>query len=157
MSRLSVHLFKDLKAQAENLPNTDYEDFSVFCKFDEEYFTEEIAQEFIGLLNSARSVSNSFSIDLRDNAFTDSHIRQIAEIIRKHTEIKELLIWLPDNHITDEGAIPLISALDELKNIRSLIINLEWNFRISNKTLQALCKRLPSMSQLKFLKVMISK
>lgn len=154
---LSVHLFKDLKAHADELRVTDYDNFSVFCKFEDEYFTEDIAQEFLRLLDSVRSVSNSLSIDLRDNAFTDEHVKQIAAMIAKHKDLKELVLWLPDNYITDDGATELIATLDGLKSLRLFTLNLEWNFRVSNKSLQALTKRLPTLSQLKTLRVLISK
>ena len=154
---LSIHLFKDLKANAEELRVTDYENLSIFCKFEDEYFTEEIAQEFLRLLDSVRSVSNSLSIDLRDNAFTDDHVKRIAAMIAKHKDLKELVLWLPDNYITDDGATELIATLDGLKSLRLFTLNLEWNFRVSNKSLQALTKRLPTLSQLKTLRVLISK
>lgn len=154
---LSIHLFKDLKAKESELPQTDYENFSVFCKFEDKYFTEEKAQEFLALVDSVKSVSNSFSIDLRDNAFTDEHVKKIAATIARQKDLKELTVWLPNNHITDEGAMELIGVLESLKSLRVLILNLEWNFRISNKSLQTLCKHLPAMSQLKTLRVLMSK
>ena len=158
MSRkLVIHMMKDLKAKASEMASTDYEDASIFCKFEDEYFTEEIANEFLDLINSIQSVNNSFSIDLRDNAFTDKHIKRLATSIAKHKNIKELVLWLPDNRITDEGAIELINLLDNFKTLKIFTINLEWNFGISNKTLECLCKKMPNMSQLIAIKVLISK
>ena len=158
MSRnLSTHFFKDLKSKSDEISVTDYENVSIFCKFEDEYFTEEIAQEFLGLLSSIKSISNGLSVDLRDNAFTDLHMKRLASIILKHRELRELVLWLPDNYITDEGAVELLNVLDSLKNLKSLTVNFEWNFRISNKTLQNLCRKLPTMSQLKFIKVLMSK
>jgi Ran GTPase-activating protein (RanGAP) involved in mRNA processing and transport len=102
-------------------------------------------------------VSNSFSLDLRDNAFTDAHLRGLAKTISRQKDLKELVLWLPNNYLTDDGVFELFKALEDLKNLRVLIINLEWNFRISNKSLQTLCKYLPAMSQLKTLRVLMSK
>ena len=154
---LSTHFLKDLKSKSDEISVTDYENVSIFCKFEDEYFSEEIAQEFLGLIGLVRPISNSLSIDLRDNAFTDLHMKKLASIILKHKDIKELVLWLPDNYITDEGAVELLNVLDVLKSLNSLTVNFEWNFRISNKTLQNLCRKLPTMSQLKFIKVLMSK
>lgn len=158
MSRnFSVHLFKDLKAREAELPVTDFDNFSVFCKFEENQFGDDVAQEFMRRLNSVKSVSNSFSLDLRDNAFTDAHLRGLAQTIARQKDLKELTLWLPNNYLTDDGVIEIFQALEHLKNLRVLVINLEWNFRISNKSVQALCKYLPAMSQLKTLRVLMSK
>ena len=154
---LSVHMMKDFKAKADELSSTDYDSVSVFCKFEDEFFNEEVADQFLSLLESIKSVGTSFWLDLRDNAFTDSHVKRIAKAIAKHSNLKELLLWLPGNHVSDEGALELVGLLDVFRNLRSFTLNLEWNFRISNKSLSALCKKMPSMSQLQSLRVLISK
>ena len=48
-------------------------------------------------------------------------------------------------------------ALDGLKKLTSLTINLEWNFRLTNKSLQVLCSKLRGLTQLKQLRVYMSK
>ena len=154
---LTIHQMKDFKAKANELSNTDYENVSIFVKFEDELFTEDIAREFLDLLTSIKSANNSFSLDLRDNAFADEHIKRISFWISKNPNLKELVLWLPDNNITDDGAIELINLLDNLKHLKAFTLNLEWNFRISNKSLNTLCKKMPNMSQLQSIKILISK
>ena len=157
VKNLTIHFMRDFKAKAYELSSTDYENVNIFCKFEDEYFNEEVADQFLSLLESIKSVNNSFSLDLRDNNFNDAHMKRIANAIGKHSNLKELLFWFPCNNISDDGAIDLINLLDTFRNLRQFTLNLEWNFRISNKSLSALCKKMPNMSQLQKLKVLISK
>ena len=53
----------------------------------------------------------------------------LSDFIIKHTNLKELSLWLPCNYITDEGAIRLLECLQNLSELTHLVINLEWLFK----------------------------
>lgn len=114
-------------------------------------------EEFLGILQDFLPVSGKLEIDLRDNSFKDHHMKPIANLIKKSIDLKDLNIWMPANFLTDKGASELFGALDGLKKLTSLTINLEWNFRLTNKSLQVLCSKLRGLTQLKQLRVYMSK
>ncbi len=158
MSRnLVVHFFKDLKARHNEIRSTQYTNVSIFVRWSDKEFKEERAQEFLEIISDFNPVSNKIEIDLRDNCFRDQHMKAIANMIKRSNELKELNLWLPANYITDKGAADLFACLDNLKKLQSLTVNLEWNFRISNKSMQVLCSKIRQLTQLKFLRVFMTK
>ncbi len=158
MSRdLVVHFYKDLQAHHKVIRSTQYNNISIFVRWSDKEFKEEKAQEFLEIIGDINPVANKIEIDLRDNSFRDHHMKSLANMIKRSSELKELTLWLPANYITDKGAADLFACLDHLKKLQSLTVNLEWNFRVSNKSMQVLCGKIRQLAQLKYLRVFMSK
>lgn len=92
----------------------------------ENEFNEKVVNEFLSCLTSVNSIANRLELDLRDNGFKDHHIQPIADFIKRHSNLKELCIWMPCNYLTDKGVIRIIEVLDGLLNLTSLVLNFEW-------------------------------
>ena len=95
-------------------------------KSPENEFNEKYANEFFVYLSYINSVENRLEIDLRDNSFRDHHMQSLADFIKKHSNIRELCVWMPCNYLTDKGVIKIIETISNCLNLISLVVNFEW-------------------------------
>lgn len=90
-------------------------------------------------------------IDFRDNYLKDETLQGICDLIMNNQSIQKLVLWVTSNYITDIGAQKIIASISKVPNIRTLSINFDWNFEISNDTVKyliAALKKMPNLSQL---------
>jgi len=102
-------------------------------------------------------VKNKLEIDLRDNYLDDSIVVAIVDMLENNRNVLELVLWLPSNYISDTGAVVVFQEIEKLKKLRQLIVNLEWNFDITNKSVEALCKAIRSLPEIDSLIVRMSR
>ena len=115
------------------------------------------SSSFRALFKRVQNVKTKLEIDLRDNYLDDSIVVAIVDLLEINPNIQELVVWLPSNYITDIGAVALFKEIAKLKKLRQLIVNLEWNFDITNKSVEALCKAIRSLPEIDSLIIRMSR
>lgn len=75
----------------------------------------------------------------------------------QNIEITQLTIWMPGNYISNVGFLALTDSLKHLKELRSLIINFDWNFDLNNSIVDPFCLIVRGLYHLEILTVKVFK
>ena len=126
MATLSIHFLEDLKAKLDSIKSTSYANVMIFMRWSDKEFTETRVNDLFTCLSFFQPITNKLELDLRDNCFKDEHASKLAAFVKRHEGLRELVIWLPSNYISDEGVSHFASAIESLPQLTRLALNFEW-------------------------------
>lgn len=162
MNKLQIHRFTELNTKIFEEPNRVYDSVEIFLNADEEGAKFAGDMDMMGKFDKALScVKNTkylIDLDVRDNYLNDKKLSGIVTLIENNPLISELRLIFPSNFITERGFKDLMVAIGgNLKELRSLTINVDWNFHIKNKCVDHLIDILPSLGKLEAINIRMSK
>jgi hypothetical protein len=127
---LSIKKFSELAAKVQTLKDKQYDNVSIFLNADEDGVKfagdKDMMKVFDKALMSIKGVKTSIDLDIRDNYLNDKKLAGIKALLEANTMISKLILYLPANFITDRGFRELLTTINNLKELRTLNLNLEW-------------------------------
>ncbi len=87
---------------------------------------EDMMKVFDKALSMIKGVRQTIDVDIRDNFLNDKRLQGIVTLIANNPQVTRLCLILPGNFITDRGFKDLMTVIASCKELRSLIINLDW-------------------------------
>ena len=114
-------------------------------------------QKAARILAPIKTVDLKLEIDMRDGRYTNDICILITMLLSNNQKVQQVVLWLPANYIDDDGVIFMFEELQHLVELRKLTINLEWNFDISNRTVESICRLLDHLPNLEYLSLRIKK
>ena len=101
------------------------------------------------------NVKDSIEFDIRDGRYNDQILVLLLEVLMQNIEVTQLTIWMPGNYISNVGFLALVNSLKHFRELRSLIVNFDWNFDLNNSIIDPFCKVVSSLHHLEILTVKI--
>ena len=88
-----------------------------------------------------------------DDSFTES----LTFLLSRNKSVRELILWMPSNYLSDVGAGRIFAELAGMVRLRKLVVNMEWNFDLTNRAVEELCRNIRLLPEVETLIIRMSK
>ena len=148
----------DLKKRYDEISSKTFDKVIFFMKKNPDLIARKNPNGTFGnLCEAIHGTRLSLEIDFRDNCLGDFMVETILRILQNNRSVQTLILWMPFNKFSDQGVKQMFDEIRSMVSVKKLLVNFEWNFDLTARSLENLCLVLRMMPNLEDVSVRMTK